>query len=1627
MSIMNEHKSFSKTRAMGLVCLLIIIIIAFSVSAAASRSASLSKSTIRFEGSVDGENLTIFAFLPSKVKAPAPDKIKVWISDLSKTPISLSDKTEYVSSSHMVKAVIPSGKIKVANKALYTLWYKFSDGQSETAGAVSLREVLGSMNLRIYAPSTFQVGTRGSLRVTVHERHSFRPLKGVEVIGTFEKDNISRPLFAATTNQDGTFGFDFPVPDDLGDSATIKFVATRGAEKIEYSTSVSFARTERIMVTSDKPLYQPGQVIHIRSLALSHATRKPISNTSAMIEVEDSKGNKVYKIKGKTNNYGIFSADFQLATELNMGNYRIRSTVGDHSAEKTVEVKRYVLPKFKIEITTDRPFYKPGETVTGSIDAQYIFGKPVSGGKVKITGFASIVGAERFATLEGKTDAGGKYSFEMKLPDYFVGQNVDAGLARAQFRVEVVDKADHKQTALKSVTVSKAALNIILVPESGTIVKGLSNRLFVMVSKPDGSPAQAIVHDPWDGNLNHKTDALGLVTLNSPVVKNGLKFDLLVDDEFGNNVSKRFNFHVKYDALVLLRSDRPVYKVGDKADLAIFAFNPASKTVYVDIINNKQIILTAAKDIEGGKATVDLTITPEMSGSVVLHAYILNPNGNMVRDTRLIYVNSASDLNIGIEPSKEKFRPGQKASIDFKVTDSSGHPVAAALGVTIVDEAVFALQDMQPGFEKVFFLLEKELMKPRYEFHSFTPHGLVKEKNISASKERGYQVMLASIEPAVTYGIASNSFALLSTDETNGMRTQVMHDLNKINAKLKALVKSGADKNKVVGLLSQEDLQDPWGHRYQIYYFDQTALYQIQSDGPDRRRYTDDDVWAIDEKMQARYRNRASKLKMAGARRERPMAGNGGGGMAFGGAVGEVGAAPAMDRMMIMDESEADDDKDAVTRTATGKENRNTSGIRVRRFFPETLYTNPALITDGNGHAAIDLDMADSITTRRIGAMANSGGGLLGSASAPIVVFQDFFVDIDFPVALTRNDEVTVPVALYNYLKKKQTITLTIKEGDWYELLEGKPVRKIKLKPGEVRSVKIKIRANKVGKHNLTVYAKGTRLSDAVMRPVEIVPDGRKFEKSFSDRLEGDVEHTFIIPEGAIFDASKLFVKIYPGIMSQVIEGLDSILRMPNGCFEQTSSATYPNIMVLDYMKTTGKITPEIRMKAEGYINQGYQRLLSFEVTGGGFEWFGRAPAHNILTAYGLMEFFDMSKVHNVDPAVITRTAKFLMSKQKENGSWEPSTRVLDTVASKFKTDVIRNTAYMTWALAKAEQTGPSLGKAQSYLETNLSKVEDAYTLALILNAFAYSQGKEDSYDKVLSKLLGMREEKDGATWWPGPEKTSISSSGKSAEIETTALVGQALLLKERSPQVVNGIISYLTKNKDTFGNWHSTQATVYALKVLIMSAKNSAGNVNGEVSITVNGKDAQGVSVTPDNADVLKLIDATPFLKQGENSIKLSFGGEGQTMYQIIGGYFIPWKALNMSTYQDALSIDVDYDKTTLQKDDMVTCKVKVESKIKGDLGMVVVDLGVPPGFQVQTGDLSELVGSGVIQKFETTGRQVIVYLDKVLMGKSVSFSYRLLAKFPVKAKTPVTKVYQYYNPDINANAEPVSIVVNE
>ncbi|MGA2347742.1 MAG: alpha-2-macroglobulin family protein, partial [Candidatus Sulfotelmatobacter sp.] len=744
------------------------------------------------------------------------------------------------------------------------------------------------------------------------------------------------------------------------------------------------------------------------------------------------------------------------------------------------------------------------------------------------------------------------------------------------------------------------------------------------------------------------------------------------------------------------------------------------------------------------------------------------------------------------------------------------------------------------------------------------------------------------------------------------------------------------------------------------------------------------------------------------------------------------------------------------------KDKKEGSGpsAHVRSYFPEALYINPEIITDSSGVASITIPMADSITTWRMAMLASTTHGALGSATSSLKVFQDFFVDLDLPVTLTQGDRVSIPVAVYNYSGARGDVSLKLQPDDWFSLVDDVADKSVTVDSARVGGSQFTLEARRIGKFKLTLSARmngGADRADIVVREIEVIPNGREQNLVFNGRLENSVRHELNFPANSIPDASKIFVRLYPGPLSQVIEGMDSILRMPGGCFEQTSSSTYPNVLALDYMKRTKKLTPEVHAKAEGYIANGYQRLLTFEVPGGGFSWFGQAPANKILTAYGLMEFSDMSKVYDVDPRLISRTQQWLASQQQADGSWKPDTQFINEGATnRYNSDVLRITAYIAWSLENTGYQGPAVEKARQFVESHMNGKIDTYTLAVIANfavdfgggnhsSESADQGKDRSFTRqAMQLLLDARTEKDEQAWWSADE-TGVYATGASASVETTGLAVQALLKWGEASGTARKAMNYIASKKDATGAWGTTQATIMALRALLLATEKGAADVQGTLEVLLNGKSVEKLTLTAENNDLLhqfvfknvgsndkrsKDMGSKYADPEDSNSVEIRFEGKGGLAYQVVGSYYLPW---DQKPANEALSIDVDYDRTHLAQDDIATATATVKNNLPKSANMVMVDLGIPPGFDLLSEDLQTFVEktagqkTGRLEKFSLTATQAILYFNSVAPGDTVTLHFRLRAKYPIRARTFRSRVYEYYDPDVSSIARPVQLEVRQ
>jgi alpha-2-macroglobulin-like protein len=270
--------------------------------------------------------------------------------------------------------------------------------------------------------------------------------------------------------------------------------------------------------------------------------------------------------------------------------------------------------------------------------------------------------------------------------------------------------------------------------------------------------------------------------------------------------------------------------------------------------------------------------------------------------------------------------------------------------------------------------------------------------------------------------------------------------------------------------------------------------------------------------------------------------------------------------------------------------------------------------------------------------------------------------------------------------------------------------------------------------------------------------------------------------------------------------------------------------------------------------------------------------------------------------------------------------------------------------------------------------------------------------------------------------------AGESASVETSGLATQALLKWGQAPAQVRKALAFLYEKKQSSGNWGTTQATIMALRALLMATQLSASDVHGTVTITVNHKPVQTLNLNGENNDLLHQFVVKDIDPTNASNVELKMDGKGSLAYQVVGRTFVPWQA---EAAGEALSIDVHYDRTHFVEDDVATATATVGNNLKESANMVMVDLGIPPGFELQTEDLqayqekSTGARNGKLEKFSLTATQAILYFNALGPGQTVTLSYRLRAKYPIRARTFESKVYEYYEPEIKATVQPVELEV--
>ncbi len=688
---------------------------------------------------------------------------------------------------------------------------------------------------------------------------------------------------------------------------------------------------------------------------------------------------------------------------------------------------------------------------------------------------------------------------------------------------------------------------------------------------------------------------------------------------------------------------------------------------------------------------------------------------------------------------------------------------------------------------------------------------------------------------------------------------------------------------------------------------------------------------------------------------------------------------------------------------------------RVRQFFPETWIWQD-VHTGADGTAVVPVEAPDSITTWMLRAVGMSKEHGLGVGEGSLRVFQPFFLTVDLPFSAIRGEELPVRVALFNYLDTSQEIFVEIEEDDWFDLMD-QPLKSITIGANDIGGAEFKIRPTGLGRGPVRITARSTEAADAVVKDLLVEPEGVEVETVGNHVVSGGhwLDFDPSLPFDAIDGSGRAYVAVTGSYLTQTIDGLDQLLRMPFGCGEQNMILYAPNVYIARYLRETGQLKPEVMAKAEHLMTVGYQRELTYRRHDGSFSAFGDSDKEGSLwlTAFVMKTFAEAKGLTYVDPAVIDSAAAWIEGHQLDDGSFENVGFLhhQELLGGLQGRDAL--TAYVAIALLEAGNMGPATA-AVRYLEGKLDRIEDPYTMAI--TAYALELSGSGLAGRAHDRLMSMaRVDGNDALYWAGDglDVGPVPATGQaprhgnqSAAIETTGYALLALLQHEDLPNASRAA-KWLAAQRNALGGFGSTQDTVVSLQGLTSFSAKSRTDVDMTV-ILAAGSWGKEVRVTPQNADVLQTVE----VPLGE-VVSVTARGKGDAVLQSVLRYNVPERRTEVP---DVFDITVDYGTDHVEVDDLITVSASVTFRppLPIEAGMVVLDVAVPTGFDPVRETVAALVEENAnLKRFEVAGRKVILYIEDMMPGETVSLEFQARARYPVRAKEVVSQVYSYYRPE--------------
>ncbi|MGB1123943.1 MAG: alpha-2-macroglobulin family protein [Phycisphaeraceae bacterium] len=1373
-------------------------------------------------------------------------------------------------------------------------------------------------------------------------------------------------------------------------------------------------------ITTDKPIYRGGEIVYVRGTVLHAFTNKPIHDRkdeieainkqieainskrainqddrqkigelnqrrweiqrgnryNPMVEIKDPKGATV--VSGRTDvQDSTIGFKWEVPSDQAGGEYTIKVSYpwsGLAPAERTFDIRAYRPPRIKTQIDFLKDGYGPGDTVVATVDATRAEGGIPEGAKV--TAIARVDGDEvaRVGTMVRET---GIAEVRFNLPD-----KIERGEGSLTF---VIEDGGVVESASKTLPILLQTLDLSIYPEGGDLVAGVENRVYIEAKTPFGKPAD-IQGDVLDhegkkvGQFLTTHEGRGVFSFTPRV---GQKYTLQISEP--SSITQTFELPASLEKGMTLDISKTVMAFDDVLEVTAQK-HQLKGTQKIEVRQREKIVATRAigGDIDAAtKLPIELPITA--TGILTVTAY--DAQGKPLAE-RLIYRAPQHSVNIEIMPDSAQYTPGGEVQLTIKTTDQDGKPVSAVAGVTVTDDAVLEMietREQAPNLPAMVFL-EQEV-KDLADAHVYLDpnnEDAAEQLDLLLGTQGWRRFALVNLEDFLeAHGDDARSMLAL--------RIPVKHEVEKFARRLNRAadfegleLAAGAGAGEVAeafGLAAEADVLKG----VDAAFADDAAALAVPNAVPVP------EAAVAPEDPQAPEEPQAEPEPQIEVPEENKLAD----------ALGRQADREAENAFLADEALEEIVWQPMVFIREYAHKQPAGKPIGQRSDFTETVYWSSATKTDNKGLATITFDLSDSVTSFRVKTDAFTKDGALGANSELIESVRPFYVEPKLPLELTAGDKVLLPIAMVNNTEDDLGVELFLSKLG---------------RAGTVSLDSMPLAADTRGRavHELTIgqtygelafniEARAGNFFDQNNRKLRVVPKGFPIDDGSGGMLtpDGEINQDITIPETTVPGSLSATVTVYPTPLANLTEALEALIRDPYGCFEQTSSTTFPLVMAQQYFMTHQGVDPDLIARSKAKLDAGYKRLIGFETEKDGYEWFGSTPPHEALTAYGLLQFNEMKDVMDVDQKMIERTQDWLLSRCGEDGSFKLDKKQLDSFggAPQDTTD-----AYIVWSMLEAGYDPAKIEKSIDLVLKKATEGNDAYIIALGANIAQLA--KREEAKALLDKLAGKLSDEgfvEGAS-------TSITRSGGDAlKIETTSLAILAWLRDDSYTGQVEKSILWLTERCKA-GRFGSTQSTVLALKAIVEYDKaRSTPKAPGSLVVTVDGKPVgEPVEFNEETKGAIHLPAIASHLTPGKHTIAVKMKGGSKMPYSIAVDYFADTPA---SSDECKLRIE-----TSLNGDGKVAesetteVNVKVANITKDGLPTPIAIVGLPGGLEPDFDQLKELIAVGKIAAFEVIGRDVVLYWREMKPEQSVELSIRCTAAVPGTYTGPASRTYLYY-----------------